>query len=622
MSVLRLISVFLSGVFGDNMRYRLVDVILFTIVFALLITPAMFESSPYVGVLDTNHPILEEVLNTNVISAQTITIDSDENFTLHGFTGSGTVGDPYVLEGQVFQDSLWIVETEAYFEIRSCQFVGGFSGAILGLSHLSNGLVSGCLISSGSLILSYSTDCILKDNIVFTESITDGSRMIFPGANLGWGINVAHTNDSVIEHNTVFHNYWGITTLGQNLTIRNNIIHSNLFSGLSAGALESLYVGNSIFGQVQQTYNIGTSGESAIFCSGENSTFYMNSIGWNDDHVEISTSGGIKPNQWDNGVDTGNAWNDYVGPDPYVLGTDNIDYYPSQLEDSVAPIINGPNDITREWGSPSRMLTWTIEEDFPTLYEIYFNNEFAWGGGIYQDTIQYPLTNLDLGTYNFTLKVFDAAGHTSNHTIDVEITPMNHNLYWGIEEDTTLVFDFYTTKDTTTTNTLISDRLQMTVTNLTEIPGKLDYIPICPYETEWLQANDTLPSLEYFFAGAGLVWAIISPAVPIGNWSLLSSFIGTVESEFLNISIIDDDVIWGIRIDIGEGDESLTSETTWFKSDGSLQKVILSIDTDVGSAEVTLVRAGMIDLPLTMMIVAGGIIGAVGVLVVLRSRRE
>ena len=622
--MLRLISLVQSLIFGDNMRCKLVKVSLVTIVLIVLVTPVSFESTTFVGDINDETHCLEDI-TTDFILTQDIVIETADNFTQFGFTGSGTVGDPYLLEDEIFDEVLTIRHTDYYFEIRNCQFIGSWPDSYLQIYNVSNGLVAECMIASGALFLSTSHDCILRDNVVFTQPVKDthNPRMIFPGGDLGWGLIVGSSNDTTIENNTVFHTEHGIQADGYRITVRNNNIHSNLFWGLVASSIDSLYVDNSIYGHVEQTYNTGTSGEAAIDCYGENSTFYGNSIGWNNDHVDISTSGGVKPNQWDNGIDTGNAWSGYIGPGPYVLETDNVDNYPSLLEDTTAPIIMGPNDVVREWGSPSSVLTWTIEEEFPTLYEVYFDNEFVWGGGIYQDTIQYPLTSLDIGTYNFTLKIFDAAGHTSNHTVNVEITPMNHNLVWGLEEDTTLVFDFYTVKDTTTINTRISDRLEMTVTELPEIPDRLDYVPFCPYATSWVQSNDTLPSLEYFFAGAGSVWAIISPAVPTGNWSLLSSFIGVVESESLNISIVDDSVIWGIRIDIEESGVSLASETTWLKSDGSLQKVILSIESDVGSVEVSLRRPGLIVGNLTVILITGAAISvALAVVVIIKVRRR
>ncbi|MHA1862397.1 MAG: NosD domain-containing protein, partial [Candidatus Thorarchaeota archaeon] len=274
------------------MRFKLVKVSVITIAIIILVTPLMLESSPNYRVVDNTRPVVDEVLNKNMISAQAIIIDSDENFTQYGFTGSGTVEDPYVLEGQIFQNYLGLLETSAYFEIRNCRFMGSFPVGSLYLNNVSNGLVSGCTMTSGSLTLIGSVDCTLKDNIVFTESIIHGSRMEFP-VTLGPGIHVESTNDSTIENNTVFHTERGIQAGGQGLIIRNNIIHSNLFNGLRASALESLYVGNSIFGNVEQVYNIHTVSASAIVCDGENSTFYMNSIGWNNDNVMISDSGGV-----------------------------------------------------------------------------------------------------------------------------------------------------------------------------------------------------------------------------------------------------------------------------------------------------------------------------------------
>jgi len=611
---------------GKIMRHNLVKISLITIVFIVLVTPVIFESNPSTAVFDNSYPVQDEVLNKDMMSSEDIDIYGNGNFSQYGFTGSGTVADPYELEGQTFQDSIRISDTTAHFEIRNCRFEGGYSGASLSLVRVSNGLVTDCVMTSGSFYVSRSVDVILKNNVIYTETSRYPGHpiMMVPNFDLGRGIGFWNVNHSLIENNTIFHTEYGLEITGYDSTVRNNIIHTNLFHGLVTSAVESLFVGNSIFGHVGQVYNTGTSsGSPAIYSIGTNSTFYQNSIGWNDVNVEISDNGGVKPNAWDNDVDTGNAWDDYVGSGTYILETDNVDNYPSLLEDSEVPIISGPINIAKEWGSPDSKITWTIDEDFPTLYEIFLDDEFVWGGGIYGQEIIYPLVGLDMGTYEYTLKVFDAEGHIANHTINLEITPMNHNLQWGIEANTTLVFDFYTAKDTNVAVTQIRNQLAMTVTSLPEITDKMEYITICPFETEWLQSNDTMASLEYYFAGAGLVWAAISPAVPIGNWSLLSSFFDEIESEYMNTSIIDEATRWGLRLDIAADDMVLTSETTWFKSDGSLQKVFLSIESDVGSAEVSLQRVNdLLSNPTTMIVIAGGIIGVVVVVVVLVKLRR
>ncbi|MHA1928879.1 MAG: right-handed parallel beta-helix repeat-containing protein [Candidatus Thorarchaeota archaeon] len=126
-------------------------VAMFSLVFLLAVSFAITTS-------EYNTPSLVEPVNTNphqerVLSASVIEITSNSEFAAAGFTGTGTEGDPYVLDGE-FVDvpnsdtGIYISGTTSHFIIQNCQII---TSAIWGetgihLVNVSNGTVDNCEI--------------------------------------------------------------------------------------------------------------------------------------------------------------------------------------------------------------------------------------------------------------------------------------------------------------------------------------------------------------------------------------------------------------------------------------------------------------------------------------------
>ena len=151
-------------------------------------------------------------------------------------------------------------------------------------------------------------------------------------------------------------------------------------------------------------------------------SIWNNAIGWNEYCNAIDCVGG---NSWDNGVNLGNYWSDYSGIGEYEIegGCGSVDRYPQPLPyaDLAPPIINHPNDLIVELGSKDNTIVWIVSDEYPRSFEIYKNGILIDEGEWNSTSFIVSVNDLDLGTYNFTLVVFDILDSNSKDTVFVTV---------------------------------------------------------------------------------------------------------------------------------------------------------------------------------------------------------
>jgi parallel beta-helix repeat protein len=151
--------------------------------------------------------------------------------------------------------------------------------------------------------------------------------------------------------------------------------------------------------------------------------------------IEASDLFGIS-NYWIN--DTGNFKIDANGAleDVHllVLGTYYIEiraYDPSlnyiseeiviTVQDTVAPGIVGPGDITYTEGETGNTISWIISDGNPSLYQVYLNGELvaesAWTE--YERTLDITVDDLSPGTHVYRLDLYDQAGNSASDEVTV-----------------------------------------------------------------------------------------------------------------------------------------------------------------------------------------------------------
>jgi len=216
----------------------------------------------------------------------------------------------------------------------------------------------------------------------------------------------------------------------------------------------------------------------------------------------------------------------------------------------------------------------------------------------------------------------DLDGRTNLQEFLEGTNPNDHGLRWSVVGNTTLSFTLIAEH---TDNGVIQDRVEenvlVQVETITEVPVVVDYIPGVSFVSVWA-SNLSLFNLPGFFSIQGIPLAILTPAVPFGNWTILTEAVWGINSASESqINVIQTDSTWGISIVDDSEYPEVHSETVWYKSDGTLDHISLEIVMEGNETiDVSLTRNGQ--LPMTIIIAGGGaVVIAVVAVVILKKRR-
>jgi hypothetical protein len=174
--------------------------------------------------------------------------------------------------------------------------------------------------------------------------------------------------------------------------------------------------------------------------------------------------------------------------------------------------------------------------------------------------------------------------------------------------------------------------MYMLINYVGPIPDELVHIPSPAFDVYW-SANGTGFYLGDYFKVGTTIHSVYNPAIPIGNFTILKVY---SQEAILNpaypnftMSFIDNSIEWGYRYSYtyyyGMIAYWIESETIWFKSDGSLESVHLTVDLgDSQIYTVTLARNMGID-PMTIISIIGVTIFGIATIVlsvqIIRERK-
>ena len=239
-----------------------------------------------------------------------IVINSDTGFTSGGYPGSGTVDDPYRIEGyRIITDSLHrngveVRGTSAYFVVRGCVIDADYIGVLVEHTTANTGSIvdnvikgrtgDGGGISLGADGVSVVNNICSGFMIGVHTNYADGCvfRLNNFSYNAYHGMNIRYSDDCVVTQNTVVGN----------------------------GAHGIFIIRDSTGNRV---YNNTVSGNSAL-----------ESYTWDDIYSLTVTSQGCdegRGNTWyDESTKTGNQWSDYTGTGTYKIdgSAGAVDKYP------------------------------------------------------------------------------------------------------------------------------------------------------------------------------------------------------------------------------------------------------------------------------------------------------
>ena len=286
---------------------------------------------------------------------------------------------------------------------------------------------SNAVVQSNIMNCTYNSLRVDSDNSVVANNTVYGTG-IFLG-----GDNAIIYNCIVIE---AIHTGF-MSAYSENLTISNLKIYNSSDSGIGLRNVETFVIQNCIIignggcgiwlgecknGEIHKNRIYNNDYGIYVTWESNNQKIWNNAIGWNSLSNAVDYVGG---NSWDNGVNLGNYWSDYDGEGVYEIegGCSSVDRYPRSLPyaDLTPPMIDHPNDLIVELGSKDNTIVWKASDDYPRSFEIYKNGTLIDEGEWNVTSFIVSVDDLDLGTYNFTLVVFDILGSNSKDTVFVTV---------------------------------------------------------------------------------------------------------------------------------------------------------------------------------------------------------
>jgi hypothetical protein len=211
-----------------------------------------------------------------------IMVDRNSQFTAQGFSGSGTVTDPYVLEyvniSSGFGTGVLIQNTSAHFVIRHCVISATSSGMYM--SAVANGSIQNCSIQavqSGIQLENCTSMAIISNEITGAEN----------------GVGLSGVNESRVEYCKIHYNDIGLSV---SRSQKINITYSTIYENFGYG----IYVDE-------------TAGNVHVF---------SNDIGWNGEYLNYAlrlTRNALDDSATERGRSDewlANRWSDFNGNAP------------------------------------------------------------------------------------------------------------------------------------------------------------------------------------------------------------------------------------------------------------------------------------------------------------------
>jgi hypothetical protein len=94
-------------------------------------------------------------------------------------------------------------------------------------------------------------------------------------------------------------------------------------------------------------------------------------------------------------------------------------------EDTTAPVLNHPADVTYNESDTGNAIEWTMTDLYPATYEISRDNELvisgAWNSS--GESVQVSVDSLAAGSYTYNLTVIDQSGNSAFDLVNVVVIP-------------------------------------------------------------------------------------------------------------------------------------------------------------------------------------------------------
>ncbi|MDF1537781.1 MAG: hypothetical protein P1Q69_02645 [Candidatus Thorarchaeota archaeon] len=101
------------------------------------------------------------------------------------------------------------------------------------------------------------------------------------------------------------------------------------------------------------------------------------------------------------------------------------------IEDTIPPVLEGPEDMTIKIGTANAILSWYISDLQPNTYNVYLNGTLVTTGSWVTGNLTYTLpANLLVGHYNFTIIAYDSSRNFASDSVFVSVSDPFFTTLW------------------------------------------------------------------------------------------------------------------------------------------------------------------------------------------------
>ncbi len=331
-----------------------------------------------------------EFASDNALMNNTISDNGNHGVFLAFSPNNTLVNNEFVNNGLfIFGNALsdWL-QTVTFDNTVNGRMLGYFSG-------LTGGVIDGG--QYGQVILANCTGVTVLNGVFVNSTV---------------GIALGYSSGNAVVNNTILYNSrYGVYLESSS----NNVVMSSTISYNGDG----IYLRSSSNNIVASNTVSDNSNCGVYLHFSSNNQIYLNIFAWNGNNAHDSSG---SDNQW-NITGIGNYWSDYNGTGVYSIAgsTGSVDYHPRPWSDTTPPTINNPSDIEYIEGTTGHSITWSPYDAYPASYEVYRNGSLIESGGWSGDSITINVDGLGIGSYNYTIVVYDKSGNWAKDTVFVTV---------------------------------------------------------------------------------------------------------------------------------------------------------------------------------------------------------
>lgn len=258
-------------------------------VLGIFISLFIIKTSTINSFIKSNQVIESSVLS--LIPHTPISITSDADFISLGLNGSGTLSDPYIIEGYNITTtklySIYIYHTTKHFVIRNCYLEADFkiisivSNEIRTIKIINNTCANGeegINISGPDILTLINNTCINNNKRGISLASPDVTLINNTCINSGmYGINLFVDKAKIVNNNCSYNNVCGIQLSSSDATFTGNICNNNKWKGLALHSSSNVTLENNTFSE----------NRDGVFISSCTNTHFNDNICSNNEHSGI-----------------------------------------------------------------------------------------------------------------------------------------------------------------------------------------------------------------------------------------------------------------------------------------------------------------------------------------------